>query len=184
MRKIIVYIATSADGYIARPDGDIAWLDRPIPKGNYGMGAFYESIDTVLLGRKTYETALQLGQQSYPGKRNYVFSRSLKPTDGSDVMVTSVSVREFIRKTRRAKGKNIWLVGGAELIAAFLDENGIDEFMIHVVPVFIGEGIPLIAPRHRLIELDLLGSKVYSDGIVLLHYSMAKPARRKRGQES
>ena len=77
-RKIVVYIATSADGYIARPDGDVAWLDRPRPKGDYGMGDFLRSVDTILWGRKTYEVGLEFGggQLGYgPTRRNYVFSR-------------------------------------------------------------------------------------------------------------
>jgi len=76
MRKIVVYIATSADSYIARPDGDVVWLDRPRPKDNYGMDAFYKSVEPVLMGRKTYDLALKFGQESYPGKKNYVFSRT------------------------------------------------------------------------------------------------------------
>src|SRR6266478_3160984 len=77
-RKIIVYIATSADGFIARPDGDVAWLDRPRPKGNYGMSAFFKSIDTILWGYKTYAKGLEMGMKSSdfgPKTRNYVFSR-------------------------------------------------------------------------------------------------------------
>ena len=170
MRKIIVYIAVSADGFIARPDGDIAWLDRPRPKGNYGMAAFYKSIDTVLMGRKTYDVALSFGQQSYAGKKNYIFSRSPRPSQIADLEFTDQPVGDFVKQFRSIEGKDVWLVGGGDLIAAFLDEGLVDEFMIHVVPTFIGEGLPLVAPRHRSIELSLLKTKRYSDGIVLLHY--------------
>lgn len=113
-RKIIVYIATSADGYIARLDGSVGWLDRPRPQGDYDMSAFLRSIDTVIWGRKTYDQKI--------------------------------------------------------LISSFLDEGAIDEFMIHVVPVFIGQGIPLIAPRHGDVPLTLLSSKNFTDGVVRLHY--------------
>src|SRR5919199_6417069 len=76
VRKIIYYVATSADGYIARPDGDVSWLERPRPKGNYGMAAFHRSVDTVLMGRRTYEVARAFGHESHPGKKNYVFSHA------------------------------------------------------------------------------------------------------------
>lgn len=176
MRKIIVYIATSADGYIARPDGDVAWLDRPQPPGNYGMAAFYKSIDTVVMGRKTYSVGVKLGQSVYPGKKNYVFTRSRKRSRGSAVEFVNESVGEFARRLRATAGKHIWLVGGAEIIGAFLDEGQIDEFMIHVVPTFIGQGIPLIQPRHRSVELILHSSRAYSDGVVRLHYSVVRKA--------
>ena len=172
MRKIIVYIATSADGYIARPDGDVAWLDRPMPKGNYGIAAFYKSVDTVLMGRKTYEIALKLGQEFYPGKKNYIFSRTRPRSRTPNVEFIDRAIGSFARQLRRREGKNIWLVGGGELIAAFLDEGQIDEFIIHVIPVFIGGGIPLIQPRHRLVPLSLLSSRSYSDGVIRLRYAV------------
>lgn len=176
MRKIIAYLATSADGYIARPDGDVAWLDRPQPKDGYGMGEFYRSIDTVLMGRKTYDIARKLGQSHYPGKKNYVFSRQRRRR-APNVEFVSESIEAFARRLRGARGKNIWMVGGAELIAAFLDAGQIDEFVIHVVPVLIGEGIPLIAPRRREVALKLRSSKRYPDGVLRLHYVMAANKR-------
>jgi dihydrofolate reductase len=188
VRKVIVYIATSVDGYIARPDGDVAWLDRPMPKGNYGMGAFYKSIDTVLMGRKTYDLALKFGQESYPGKKNYIFSRARHKSRVSNVEFVNEAVGDFMRRLRSVKGKNIWLVGGGELIGALLDEGQIDEFIIHVIPIFIGEGIPLIHPRHRSVQLTLLSSYAYPDGVVRLHYSVLrespqKSAKRKSGSK-
>ncbi len=176
MRKIIVYIATSADGYIARPDGDVAWLDRPRTAGDYGMGAFYRSIDTVLMGRKTYDVALRLGQDCYPGKKNYIFSRTPRANHSPKVAFVNEDIGEFARRLRNAKGKDIWLVGGAELTAAFLDKGEIDEFIIHAVPILIGEGIPLIHPRHRSIPLKLVSSQSYADGVVGLHYSALRPS--------
>lgn len=175
MRKIIVYAATSADGYIARPDGDVAWLDRPRPKGGYGMNAFFKSVDTVLMGRKTYEVGLAFGQGSHPGKRNYVFSRKRRRTRTSAVEFVRGDVGEFARRLRESEGKDVWLMGGGELVASFLDEGEIDEFITHVVPVLIGEGIPLIHPRRRLVTLKLLSARAYPDGVVRLHHSVARP---------
>ena len=172
-RRIIVYIATSADGFIAREDGSFDWLDRPRPKGNYGMGAFYRSIDTCILGRKTYDLSVKFGMaDGYADKKNYVFSRTLSKVASPKVSLVSEGVRVFAERLRSEKGKNIWLVGGGELVAAFLDSGQVDEFIIHVIPKMIGEGIPLVAPRHRDLSLKLLATKSFPDGVVKLHYAV------------
>jgi dihydrofolate reductase len=176
-RKIIVYIATSADGFIARTDGSVDWLDRPSPKGNYGMGAFYKSIDTILWGRKTCDMALDFQKKGVPGSafdtrvENYVFTRSLPqaPTTAG-VEFVSEPIKRFATRLRKKKGKDIWMMGGAGIIASFLDEGEIDEFMIHVIPTFIGEGIPLIAPGRRTVPLKLVSCTKFPDGVVELHY--------------
>ncbi len=177
MRKIIVYIATSADGYIARPDGDVSWLDRPRTAGDYGIAGFYRSIDTVLMGRKTYDFAASHGQKSYPGKKNYVFSRS-PGASTSGVEFVNEDPETFAERLRARNGKDIWLVGGGELIGAFLDAGQVDEFIIHVIPTFIGEGIPLIHPRHRSVGLRLLDSETYADGVLRIHYSVRREASK------
>ena len=192
-RKIIAYIATSADGYIARPDGDVAWLDRPRTAGDYGMGTFFRSIDTILWGRKTYEFGLKHGGTgAFPSKiRNYVFShRPPQAAAAPNVEFVNEPIGPFAKRLRAEAGKDIWMMGGAGLIGSFLDEGEMDEFSIHVIPVFIGEGIPLIAPRHRLVPLALLSSRRFSDGVVHLNYRVLpqasedkagrKIARRKR----
>jgi len=159
-RKIIVYIATSADGFIARSDGAVDWLERPSPRGNYGMGTFYKSIDTILWGRKTCDMALDFQNKGVPGSnfdtkvKNYVFTRSPPPSAApTGVEFLNEPIKTFATRLRTEKGKNIWIMGGAGIIASFLDEDEIDEFIIHVIPTFIGEGIPLIAPRHRTVPL-------------------------------
>jgi dihydrofolate reductase len=171
-RNVIVHIATSADGYIARPDGDLEWLtSRPKPEGFYGMGAFMRSIDTKLLGRKTYEVGLRMGATFDSKSRTVVFSRRAPPADApSGVEFVTGAIGPFVSRLREHPGKDIWLMGGGELIASFLDEHAIDEFVISVVPVFIGDGIPLIA-RHRLhVPLDLQSVERFEDGVVQLHY--------------
>jgi dihydrofolate reductase len=180
MRKIIVYIATSADGFIARPDGDVSWLDRPKSAGDYGMGAFYKTIDTTLMGRKTYDIGRKLGQESYPGKKNYVFSRTHDVGESMGVEFVARSAGAFARRLRGVEGKDIWLVGGGELVGSFLDAGEIDELVIHVVPTLIGEGIPLLHPRHRSVPLNLLSSRAFPDGVVRLHYAVSKGAAPKR----
>lgn len=187
MRKIIVYIATSADGFIARKDGAVDWLDRPRVKGDYGMGEFYKSIDTILWGRKTASLAREMGGEFGEfdkNIKNYVFTRTLaksKPPAG--VEFVSEPIKKFAKRLRAAKGKNIWMMGGAGIIGSFLDEGEIDEFIIHVIPTFVGEGIPLVAPRQRTVQLKLLSSKKFSDGVVRLHYQVIQAKAKKSGSK-
>jgi dihydrofolate reductase len=171
-RQVIVHIGTSADGYIARTDGDLTWLtSRPKPQGFYGMGEFMKSVDTKLLGRKTYEMSRRLGAKFDSGGRTFVFSRSAPPADApSGVEFVTGDIGAFVRGLRDQPGKDIWLMGGGDLIASLLDEKAIDEFVVTMVPVFIGEGIPLIARRHRHVPLHLHAVERFEDGVVQLHY--------------
>jgi len=180
-RRIIVYIATSADGYIARPDGDVEWLNRRPDTIDYGMTKFYPTIDTILWGRKTYDWGLAYLKKT--GSKdgmfdtklaNYVFSRRPPKRAAKGVEFVSESPKAFAQRLRAIPGKHIWMMGGGELIASFLDEGEIDEFDIHVMPTLIGEGIPLMAPRHRDITLRLSSVRKYSDGVVRLRYEVVK----------
>jgi dihydrofolate reductase len=180
-RKVIVYIATSADGYIARPDGDVEWLNRRPRTVDYGMRAFYPRIDTVLWGRKTYDWLLNYykkkGRKAGMFDRrvaNYVFSRKPPKRGPPGVEFVSEPVKAFAQRLRATPGKHIWMMGGGGLIASFLDAGEIDEFDIHVIPVFIGEGIPLVAPRHRDVPLRLRSSRKYPDGVVRLRYEVMR----------
>ncbi|HVH66410.1 MAG TPA: dihydrofolate reductase family protein [Gemmatimonadales bacterium] len=177
-RKLIVHIATSADGYIARPDGDVEWLtSRPAPKGFYGMNAFMRSVDTKVLGRKTYEISLRMGARFDSRTRSIVFSRHAPPADApSGVEFVKEAIGPFVSRLRAQPGKDIWLMGGGEIIASFLDEQAIDEFVISVAPVFIGEGIPLLARRHRHVPLELLSTERFDDGVVQSRYRVHRPA--------
>jgi len=178
-RKIIVYIATSADGYIARLDGDVEWLNRRPRTVDYGMTKFYPTIDTILWGRKTYDWALAYYRKKarkavmFDTKvANYVFSRKppKRATPGGEFV--SEPVKAFAQRLRATPGKHIWMMGGGGLIASFLDAGEIDELDIHVIPTLIGEGIPLVAPRHRDVPLRLLSARKYPDGVVRLRYEV------------
>ena len=195
-RKIIVHIATSADGYIARPDGGVDWLKRPRPPGNYGMSAFLRSIDMILWGRKTHETALRMGVKRGgfgPKVKNYVFSHRPPAYISTFVIAPSLPEGEspppnvaFVNEPIRAFAQRlrVWMMGGGGVIASFLDEGEIDEFSIHVIPVFIGEGIPLIQPRHRLVPLKLRSVRRFPDGVVHLHYRvLPQTAESKTGRK-
>jgi dihydrofolate reductase len=173
-RRFIAHLATSADGYIARPDGNIDWLtERPAPRGFYGMPAFARTVDAKILGRKTFDVSRDMGASFSERDRHYVFSRQPAP-DALPAGVEFVAdpVGEFCKRLRNARGKNVWVMGGGEIIASFLDEEAIDEFVISIVPTFIGDGIPLIARRHRHVPLRLRSVKHFPDGVVQVHYDV------------
>jgi dihydrofolate reductase len=177
-RKIIAFLAASADGYIARTDNDLDWLNRRRPASDYGMRAFYRTIDTILWGRRTYDVALEFQKQGDaragfdPKVKNYVFSRKPHRSAAPGVEFVSGPISRFAKRLRARPGKNIWMMGGASLIGAFLDAGELDEFDIHVIPTLIGEGIPLIAPKHRDVPLRLLATNKYADGVVRLRYAV------------
>ena len=125
--------------------------------------------------------ALDYQEKGVPGTafdtrvKNYVFTRSLPQAPApAGVEFVSEPVKAFATRLREKKGKDIWMMGGAGIIASFLDEGEIDEFMMHVIPTFIGEGIPLMAPDRRTVELKLISSTKFSDGVVALHYAVRK----------
>ena len=183
-RKIIVYIATSADGYIARVDGSVDWLNRPRTSGDYGMSAFFKSIDTILWGRKTYDMSLGFGKKSSSGGygakiKSYVFTSNPPASPNAQVEFVNEPIKKFATHLRELPGKDIWMMGGAGIIASFLDAGELDEFIIHVIPTFIGEGIPLIEPRHRDVSLKLLSTHAYPDGVLRIHYRVERKSESK-----
>ena len=114
-RKIIVHVAISADWYIARPDGDVGWLDRPMPKGSYGMGAFFKTVDTILWGRKTYSKGIEMGMKDaamWPGMKNYVFSHRPPKSPLPGFEFVDEPIKPFIKRLRSERGKHIWMMGG------------------------------------------------------------------------
>ncbi len=184
-RKIIVFIATSVDGFIARLDGSYDWLERPRPPGNYGYGAFFNSIDTILWGRRTYDQAIAKFEGKSvgtgPNVKNYVFTHHAPESAPQGVEFVNEPVQEFTQKLRAQPGKDIWMMGGGQIIASFLDAGLIDEFRIHVIPTMIGEGIPLLHPRHRLVRLELRSVINFPDGVVQLVYAVPTESSKSGG---
>jgi dihydrofolate reductase len=185
-REIIVHIASSADGFIAGPGGDLEWLtSRPAPPGFYGMNAFMKTIDTTVMGRKTYEAGLELGATFDPKKPTIVFSRHAPPANlPAGVEFVNDPIEPFVRRLREHPGKDIWLMGGGELISAFLDAGAVDQVVISVVPIFLGDGIPLLARRHRQVALELHSVNSFDDGLVQLHYGVQSRRRGRTAKES
>src|SRR5947209_19883389 len=136
------------------------------------MDALMKTVDTTVMGRKKYEAGLAMGATFDAKKPTIVFSRHA-PSAKLPVGVQFVNepIDPFVMRLREQPGKNIWLMGGGELIASFLDAQAIDEFVVSVVPVFIGDGIPLIARRRRNVEMGLESVTPFDDGLVQLHYA-------------
>lgn len=169
LRKIKLFIAASLDGYIARKDGGIDWL---FTDADYGYGEFYSGVDTVLMGRKTYEQVLGFGEFPFKGKKNFVFTRQKDRAPEKHVSFFYGDVAGFSRSLKKEEGKDIWLVGGAEIIAILNRERLIDEYIISIHPVILGSGIALFKEEGREAKLELLGSKAYSSGLVQLSYAL------------
>lgn len=172
MKKIILYIAVSMDGFIAKKDGSVAWLDIPDHDNNdYGYSSFYEGIDTTLMGNKTYEQVLGFGVDfPYPTKKNYVFSRSEHP-DTEYVSFVQGDILTFIEQLKQEKGKDIWLVGGGQLNSLFLKHHLIDEIIISVMPVVLGTGLTLFGDMEMEMSFDLKEVQSFKSGVVQMVYT-------------
>lgn len=167
MRPVILFIATSLDGYIATPDGGIDWL---FTDQDYGYAKFYAGVDVVLMGRKTYDQALTFAEYPYENKDSYVFTRTLRGKKDSRVSFVSEDVKKFIARLRSKPGKAIWLVGGAELVHAFMRHGLIDRYVISIHPVVLGNGIPLFKPPVSATKLDFVKCRTFDTGLVQLTY--------------
>jgi dihydrofolate reductase len=165
-RKIILFIATSLDGMIARADGGIDWL---FTDQDYGYAAFYESVDTLIMGRKTFEQALSFGEYPYPGKQAYVLSRRRFKTDRPDVEVTA-DLPGLLRSLRANPGQHIWCVGGAEIAKQLFELGEIDELRLFLHPIILGHGLSLFDGLKRDIKLRLTGTHAFDSGLVEVHY--------------
>lgn len=142
-RDVVLYIATSLDGYIARPDEALDWLVQTEGDGDNGYHTFYETVDTILLGRKTYDWILgNVPEFPYRGKRCYVFSRRQSGRTDSVEFIHD-DIVDFTRALKHQPGKKIWVVGGGEVLNLFLRDKLIDELVIQIAPIIIGRGIPL-----------------------------------------
>jgi dihydrofolate reductase len=168
MGKIILYIASSLDGYIARENGDVDWLPT---NTDSGYDNFYKSIDTVIMGKKTYDQILTFGDYPYKGKKSYVFTRNDSLTKDENVEFVS-NIEEFSRNLVSSKG-NIWLVGGSELFSAFLEHKLVDEIILSIIPTVLGKGIPLFQNINQEANLKLIKTTGYS-GFVELTYKVLK----------
>lgn len=174
MRKIKLYIATSLDGKIAKPNGSVEWLESiPNPdNSDYGYTKFYESIDTTIQGYNTYNQIIGWGIEfPYSGKKNYVITRKQGLSNTEHVDFISSDHIKFIQQLKEEEGKDIWLVGGGQLNTMLLEANLIDEIQLFVMPVVLTAGIDMFAATPKEGSLKYIDSKVYSNGVVALKYA-------------
>ncbi len=171
MRKVTFGGANSLDNYLARADHSVDWLLWSEEVAGV-MADFWKTIDTVLMGRKTYEVALRSGQGggSYPGITTYVFSQTLKQGPDGSATIISEDAAEFVRELKKQDGKDICLMGGGELAKSLFEAGLIDEIGFNIHPVLLGSGIPLFHPMSRQIDLELLACKTFKSGCVLVTY--------------
>ncbi|MBZ0199593.1 MAG: dihydrofolate reductase family protein [Ignavibacteriaceae bacterium] len=169
--KISLYIASSLDGYIARTGGGIDWLT---PMNNetedYGYKKFYESIDAVAMGRKTYDSIKEKDLSEYDGKDLFVFTNRELSSKKGNVYFVKIDPKEFVRNLTNRGLKHLWVVGGGELIRLFLNENLVDEYIISIVPILLGEGVPLFHAPFNEQSIQYVSSKDYKNGVVQLVY--------------
>lgn len=175
MPRIKLYIATSLDGFIARENGSIDWLTKyeNNPETDYGYSEFYASIGKVLMGRKTYEQALEFGEWPYREKKSYVFTRQKEPTRReNNVEFVSEDIGEFVRQLKRNTEEDIWLVGGSQIIKVFFEENLVQDLIVFVVPIILGSGIPLFDHIGKEIGFRTGRVERYENGLVKLEYEV------------
>ena len=166
MKEIILYIAASLDGYIADADNKIDWLT--VYNGSYGYQEFLRSVDTVLMGRKTYEEVVRMGiPNPHPDQMNFIFTRNIgRWTDTDNIHFTSDDPVLLAKKLKTREGKNIFLVGGGIVIAQLLEHGLIDEIILFIVPVILGKGIPLFNEISHRAEFSTISARPFEDGMI------------------
>jgi dihydrofolate reductase len=172
MRKLKYHVACTVDGYIAREDGS---FDGFLPEGEHVTDYLesFQTYDIVLMGRKTYEVGLKLGVTNpYPMMKSYVFSRTLTESLDENVTIVSKNIIELVRELKNESDKDIYLCGGAELATMLFREQLIDEIVLKLNPLLYGSGIPLFSGVILQTDLELISSKIYENGVVLLQYEV------------
>ncbi|HWW22820.1 MAG TPA: dihydrofolate reductase family protein [Edaphobacter sp.] len=170
MRKIRYGVAMSLDGYIAGPNGEADWIAID-PDVNFAE--MWAQFDTLLMGRRTYEAAIvRLGKVSFQGMKTFVVSRTLKQADHPEVIILSELNQGWMETLRAQNGKDIWLMGGGELFHSLLQMDAVDTVEVHIIPVLLGGGVPLLPPSAQQTKLTLSSHKIYRSGLISLIYNI------------
>ena len=175
MRKVTFRVANSLDNYIARKDGSFDWILGG-EEANSVMTELWKNIDTVLIGRKTYEPVLESGKPfpTYPGVKNYVLSRVLTESPDENVEIIGEDVVEFVRRLKTEEGKDIFVMGGGLLAKPLFEANLIDEVGVNIHPVLLGSGIPLFHEMSQQIDLELTECKTFKNGCISVTYRVKR----------
>lgn len=183
MRKVTFGGANSLDNYFARKDDSADWLMWGDEAASV-MTDFWKTIDTVVMGRRTYEVALRMvagGSGAYPGVTNYVFSRTMKPSakkKAKNLEIISEDAAEFVRKLKGQEGKDICVMGGGLLAKSLFEADLIDEIGFNIHPVLLGSGIPLFHEMNHQIDLELIECKPFKNGCVLVLYRVKHQTKK------
>jgi dihydrofolate reductase len=180
MRKVVLGLAVSLDGFIEGPKVEYDWC---FTDQDYGLSSFFKRVDTIFMGRKSYEVAQSAGggQDPWKGMTTYVFSNTLKEVKGKNIKLISGDTEKQVREMKQKEGKDIWLFGGAELTTAFVNNGLVDEMWLSVHPILLGSGKPLFQSISERKNLRLVDHKVYETGLVSLTYqptTQPKPEKK------
>ena len=171
MRRVSLFIACSLDGFIAGKGGRIDWL---FTDQDYGYTKFLRSIDTAVMGRKTWDVARTFEPVPYAGKKKYIFSRHPQKTSDKDVFYVASDPAAFVRGLKGRPGETIWLVGGGEIVTMMMNAGLIDEIVLSIHPLILGEGVRVFSGIRRQSTWALVTSKKFPTGLVQLTYTRKK----------
>jgi len=173
VRRVRYGVGMSLDGFIADSHDGTSWM---IGDPSYDSKPFFASIDTVLVGRRSYEVMLRHRTRSYPGLRTYVFSRTLRATDYPEVTILGDNGVTTVAELRAAAGKDIWLSGGGDLFRSLLEANLVDTIELGVCPILLGQGRPFLPSAARSHQLRLTHQEAFPSGLLVLHYDVKRGA--------
>jgi dihydrofolate reductase len=173
MRKVILSVAVSLDGFIEGPNGEYDWC---FTDQDYGFSDFFKRIDTIFVGRKTYEMSSEMegGGAGFPKFKEYIFSTTLDKVKEGAILIKE-DIKTEVKKIKNEKGKDIWLFGGASLTTSLMNLGLVDELSLAIHPILLGGGKPLFNNIKDRIKLTLVDTKTYSTGLVSLRYSVGPP---------
>lgn len=168
MRKVVLNVAVSLDGFIEGLNGEYDWC---LTDQDYGMNEFLNLTDSIFFGRKSYELFINTGSDLWADKKAYVFSNTLQQVGKGETLISG-DIAGQVKHIKERQGKDIWLFGGASLTSTLLNAGLIDEFILSVHPVVLGEGKPLFQQVNTKTSLKLLDCKTYNTGLVQLYYEV------------
>jgi dihydrofolate reductase len=169
MRRVRYVVAMSLDGYIAGPNGEVDWITTD---PDFDFGELFSQFDTLLVGRRTFETMVKAGRAVTPGMKTFVFSRTLQASDYPGVDIVTGKPEKTITALRATPGKDIWLFGGGLLFRSLAAAGLVDAVEAAVMPVLLGGGTPLLPSPAQRVNLKLTGHAVAKTGVISLKYSL------------
>ncbi len=169
MRRVRYAVVMSLDGYIAGPNGEADWITVD---PDFDFTALFSQFDTILVGRRTFDTMVAARRVSMPGMKTIVFSRTLRQQDYPEVAIVANDQQETLAALKASPGRDIWLFGGGALFRSLAEDGLVDAVEVRIVPILLGAGVPLFPDSKNRIKLALTSHKVNQTGIVTLEYAV------------